>query len=142
VPDFDVYYVSRSYVTRHGAGPLPHELAPALLPYPDVRDDTNVPNPWQQALRFGALDIERHLQTVVADLARAGGRARPHQVLTCMDQVGDLPIRMGETMVPQDLFLPWWISLLEGDGLVFYGPTRHDAVPLPHDDRRGKLRLA
>jgi adenylosuccinate synthase len=32
----DVVYATRAYMTRHGAGPLPHEIA--ALPYPRVRD--------------------------------------------------------------------------------------------------------
>ena len=59
------YYVMRSYVTRHGAGPLPHtcdmtELG-SILP-----DQTNVPNPWQGGLRFA-----RH-----SSMAELAGRIR------------------------------------------------------------------
>lgn len=47
----EAVYVSRTYVTRHGAGPLPHEggFDPAAY---GIRDLTNQPNPWQGALRF------------------------------------------------------------------------------------------
>ena len=47
----EIVYVTRSYVTRHGAGPLPHEAAwggtDRLVP-----DQTNVRNPWQGQLRY------------------------------------------------------------------------------------------
>ena len=48
--DAEAVYVSRTYVTRHGQGPLPHEgaFAGSL----SVTDDTNRPNEWQGALRF------------------------------------------------------------------------------------------
>lgn len=45
------YYVSRTYLTRHGAGPLPGED-----PYMHFEDDTNHAGPWQGPLRFAPLD--------------------------------------------------------------------------------------
>lgn len=47
----DVIYVTRAYVTRHGAGRLDHECPGAEI-NPQMRDATNVPNPWQDALRY------------------------------------------------------------------------------------------
>lgn len=45
----EIVYVTRSYVTRHGAGPLPNEADWTSIP---VNDPTNLPNDWQGALRF------------------------------------------------------------------------------------------
>ncbi len=47
----EVCYVTRSYVTRHGAGPLPHECNREDIS-PGIRDATNVENQWQESLRF------------------------------------------------------------------------------------------
>lgn len=47
----EIYYVSRTYLTRHGAGPLPGE--DSTLSY---ADDTNRANPFQGSLRFAPLD--------------------------------------------------------------------------------------
>ncbi len=47
----EVIYVSRTYVTRHGAGRLDHECAKEEI-NPQMEDRTNVPNPWQGALRY------------------------------------------------------------------------------------------
>lgn len=44
------YYVSRTYMTRHGAGPFPTELSGL-----NFQDDTNVYGSYQGPLRFGAL---------------------------------------------------------------------------------------
>lgn len=49
--NIDSYYVSRTYLTRHGAGPLPGE--DLKLRYPD---DTNLDHPYQGRLRFAPLD--------------------------------------------------------------------------------------
>lgn len=51
-PDsMEVIYVSRSYVTRHGAGRLDYECAKEDI-NPEMTDRTNLPNPWQDALRY------------------------------------------------------------------------------------------
>ena len=47
----EVFYVTRAYVTRHGAGRLDHECAKENI-NPYMRDLTNVPNPWQGSLRY------------------------------------------------------------------------------------------
>ena len=47
----EAIYVTRSYVTRHGAGPLPCEIARAELPGVGA-DLTNQPNEWQGTLRY------------------------------------------------------------------------------------------
>lgn len=47
----EIYYVSRTYLTRHGAGPLPGEDSD--LHY---EDETNRPNQFQGKLRFAPLD--------------------------------------------------------------------------------------
>lgn len=51
VDDVDVYYVSRTYLTRHGAGEFREE--DQNLKYVD---QTNVTNEWQGSIRFGHFD--------------------------------------------------------------------------------------
>ena len=43
----EAIYVTRAYLTRHGAGPFAED--------PDLHftDETNIPNPWQDNMRFG-----------------------------------------------------------------------------------------
>ena len=43
----EAVYVTRSYLTRHGAGPFAED------PKLDFFDETNKPNPWQGRIRFG-----------------------------------------------------------------------------------------
>lgn len=47
----EIIYVSRTYVTRHGAGRLDYECTKEEI-NPEMEDCTNVPNPWQDALRY------------------------------------------------------------------------------------------
>lgn len=66
-PD-EVIYVTRSYVTRHGAGPLPYECSAAELGIGGT-DRTNVDNPWQGALRFALHgSVEEFVEPVLEDL--------------------------------------------------------------------------
>lgn len=47
----EAVYVSRTYVTRHGRGPLPCEDKNIKEEY-NIKDLTNVPNEWQETMRF------------------------------------------------------------------------------------------
>lgn len=47
----EIYYVTRSYLTRHGSGRLPGEDSTLWF-----NDDTNFDNRWQGPLRFAPLD--------------------------------------------------------------------------------------
>ena len=70
--DAEVVYVTRSYFTRHGAGPFPTECAKDEI-NPRMEDRTNVPNPHQHSLRYGRFDAKALMERVNAD--RAASRA-------------------------------------------------------------------
>lgn len=85
----DVFWATRAYVTRHGAGPLAGELGEA--PWDGIRDDTNRPHAYQGTLRFSLLDTGRLAAAVSADLASAGAAApliRGRSLtVSCLDQL-------------------------------------------------------
>lgn len=87
----DVIYATRAYATRHGAGPLPHELPHA--PYEGVYDATNVRNPYQDTLRFGWLDLDLLNKAVENDFNRYAINPKMsisrHLAVTCLDQLDD-----------------------------------------------------
>jgi adenylosuccinate synthase len=60
----NVYYVTRTYLTRHGNGPLPFEGE-----IPEREDITNKPNPYQGTLRFAPLNIDLLEESILDDLA-------------------------------------------------------------------------
>lgn len=77
ITEKEIYFVSRTYLTRHGAGPLPKENA--SLRY---EDDTNHPTQFQGALRFAPLDTD-----ALRDRCRREvGSLRYKLVLTHCDQ--------------------------------------------------------
>lgn len=96
IDDIEPYYVTRSYLTKHGAGPLPGE--DGALSY---EDDTNDENPYQGRLRFAPLDIP----SLRTRIARDVDRLAPRLVVTHRDQLA-LPGLRAE--------------------LSSYGPTRDD----------------
>ena len=87
ITDLDVTYITRAYLTRHGAGPLAHELpaAPSGL----IQDTTNIHNPWQGTLRFAPLDIDLLATTTADDLSDNNGnmRIRHGLAISCLDQI-------------------------------------------------------
>lgn len=85
--EVEVYYMTRAYLTRHGAGPLPRELG--RLPFPGVVDQTNITNEWQGSLRFAYLDTDLLRKTILGDLASNNThvKVRARLAITCLDQV-------------------------------------------------------
>jgi len=55
--DIEVCYVSRTYMTRHGAGPFAEECSKEEI-NKDMVDITNVPNIHQGTIRYGFLDAK------------------------------------------------------------------------------------
>lgn len=59
IENLEVCYVSRSYLTRHGAGPMENEVKYTTDISNNIQEDkTNVLNDYQGALRFGKLNIK------------------------------------------------------------------------------------
>lgn len=71
-PDVEVCYVTRTYLTRHGAGRLDGECDKAEI-NPDMQDLTNVPNPHQGTLRYAKLDEKSLEERILKDFKQAKG---------------------------------------------------------------------
>ena len=80
----EAVYVTRSYVTRHGNGPLPYEEKRAYF-----YDETNMPNEWQGTLRF-ARDPgkEEGLKQVRRDVSENSFKGRVEIFVTHLNEVG------------------------------------------------------
>lgn len=85
----NVIYVTRSYLTRHGAGPLPHELP--RLPYDNVVDNTNVTNDHQGPLRYAWFNLPLVKQFIQTDIDSAHNaiHLNPQLAVTCLDQTDE-----------------------------------------------------
>lgn len=87
--ELEVVYMTRSYLTRHGAGPLKNELSEK--PFEKIVDQTNIPNDWQGTLRFAYLDLDLLKKTIINDLlTNHYHKITPSVGITCLDQSGDL----------------------------------------------------
>lgn len=68
IKDIEIVYVTRTYVTRHGAGVLPCEEE-----WPKynlkINDATNIKNPWQGMIRYAPHEsVDRFIQAVKEDI--------------------------------------------------------------------------
>ncbi len=82
--DVEVVYVTRAYLTRHGAGPLNNTFDPL----PSMIDATNIRNEWQGSLRYAALNIDTLAARIAADFAKVPNKKwRKSVAVTCVDQI-------------------------------------------------------
>lgn len=79
----EVNYMTRCYMTRHGAGPFETECE---KPYEGIIDLTNQRNEWQEHLRFGLLDIDLLKETIDKDFANALPHFKFNLGVSCLDQ--------------------------------------------------------
>lgn len=57
----EAIYVTRTYLTRHGAGPF---IEDKDIHFEDL---TNQPNPWQETIKFGRIDVEDLVKRIEED---------------------------------------------------------------------------
>ena len=85
----EVHYITRTYTTRHGNGPLLNEGK--FLPLKNIENETNVQGPWQGIFRKAPLDLRMLDYTMQIDQSYwpSNHSIRYDRVLTCIDQIGD-----------------------------------------------------
>lgn len=83
----EAIYVTRSYVTRHGAGPLPNEFDRII--YQGIESDiTNEPNEWQGKIRYGRhTDVTEFTRCVLSDISKVG--IKPSLAITHLNETDD-----------------------------------------------------
>lgn len=91
----ELYYVSRSYLTRHGNGPMENETTAeelfgnSYLVKAFNQDETNKTNAWQGCFRFGYLDNEKMLQRIHKDASELLSPGKINLVYTWLDYSKD-----------------------------------------------------
>ena len=106
--NIEIVYVTRAYMTRHGAGPFPTELE--SKPYENIVDLTNVPNSFQDTLRFGLLDLDNLAAAIHKDMENAKHlNSEIKLAISCLDQIDkgevDYFIREEKKKSPVDIFV-------------------------------------
>jgi len=126
----DVYYVTRSYLTRHGAGPLPHEHG---MPSPLCVDETNHKNQMQGDLRYSDLDLSTLMTAITKDFDKKSSLPsldfQKKLVITCLDQTDGFVNFVDNDGIrcrwPVHVFKDMALKKYEFDEVICsYGPTR------------------
>ena len=83
----ELFYITRPYLTRHGAGPLKNEVE--KLDHFEVVDKTNKPHEFQGSLRFAIQDLDDLASRISKDLAKIPAKriSKIVGVVTCLDQI-------------------------------------------------------
>ena len=82
-----IHFVSRCYMTRHGAGPLAGELPEFPGDKDSTQKETNTDNPWQGKLRYGPYDASLLDWARTRALAEVGEVGEIKIVTTCLDHI-------------------------------------------------------
>jgi adenylosuccinate synthase len=129
-------YVTRSYLTRHGNGPLSNDGE--VISNHKLNDLTNVENKWQGAIRYAPLNLDELKRFIELDYIRGQASAHvtgttlaaPIIFLTCMDQLSkyvQVQIKGTLEIIPSHM-LPSLISthLKLKVPFISYGPSAAD----------------
>ena len=83
--DIEMYYVTRSYLTRHGNGWMSNEKDLILK---NNEEETCVYNEYQKELRFGNLDYDLLNYALKLDAAYTSS-IKKNLIITCLDQIDE-----------------------------------------------------
>lgn len=67
----EVVYITRSYITRHGAGNLEGECNKSEI-NPDIIDKTNEPNDYQGSIRYAKMNLGKLIHYITDDEKKSG----------------------------------------------------------------------
>jgi len=82
ITDIEIYYVTRSYQTRHGNGWMSNEEKLKLI---HTKDEINVFNEWQRGFRIGEIDYNLLNYALEIDNLYSQN-VNKNLVVTCLDQ--------------------------------------------------------
>lgn len=104
--NIETCYVSRTYLTRHGAGKFPSECNKRFI-NEYMFDKTNVPNPFQDTLRYGTLDLGELYSRCSKDIGNFGDK-KSIAITHCNEHDWD-----NDKLI--DLFKDWNIYYSDGE---------------------------
>ena len=88
--DLNAYLVTRTYLTRHGDGPMMNEFN---LPHQKIEEPSNPENIYQGKMRYGHLDEQWYYKAIEET---EKNQKYPHSTgvaFTCVDQVNPIKIK-------------------------------------------------
>lgn len=124
----NVWYLTRAYATRHGAGPL--EAEAETMELPDFEDQTNVHNDFQGSIRLAPLDIEALERRINKDLDRSNillGKVylKTGIAVSCLDQM-KINLLLSQKRVRETVSFSEWLKIRLGveNKIESWGPSR------------------
>lgn len=134
IKELDVLYATRCYKTRHGAGPMNSELPEK--PYPNIVDETNIPNDYQDSLRFAYLDVNELGECIEQDLNSVWEDSMSHSIkinkmvgVSCLDQTPFVKYHeFGELKETKNVDFYFVLNRYGYKVLESFGPTRNTIV--------------
>lgn len=115
----ELYYVSRTYMTRHGNGPMENETTAEelfgnqYLVKAFIQDETNTANAWQGHFRFGYLDNEKMLERIHKDASELLSPGKINLVYTWLDYSKNMDIICPEGKDDR-IYRPYWVNRVFG----------------------------
>jgi len=85
VDEMEVFYCTRTYLTRHGAGPLPFEVEGKI--FEKIVDETNIPNDFQGSIRFAPINLDLLKESIEKDILTSCVKIIPSLAISCIDQM-------------------------------------------------------
>lgn len=120
--DIDVCYVTRPYLTRHGAGRLDNECTREEL---GVKPDlTNHSNEWQGDLRYGHMDYVALIDRIADDWKKTYPYTQMSIAITHADESDELTKEMFTYLNQRKIAV----------GYMSYGPKRSDVKVLTQNE--------
>lgn len=87
IHDRHIYYITRCYLTRHGAGPFPNEQEVKLI---NNEEETNVFNEYQKEFKTAPIDYDLLNYALVIDSIYSNSKVvTKNLMVTCLDQMPD-----------------------------------------------------
>lgn len=112
----EICYVTRTYLTRHGAGRFDEECNKNEI-NASIDDKTNVPNQYQGCLRYGKLDADALLERIEADVTSIdNGTYNVSLAITHLNEYGNKKLHSKLAIFENVYFL--------------YGETRNDGFKI------------
>ncbi len=135
--NLEIYYISRCYATRHGRGLFPTEVEGK--PYRKIIDLTNIPNEFQESLRFGNLDVDLLTYGINNDLKNLSFPAEVNIVFTCFDQLDDFDVKYVSNRKEESVSKKQFLSKI--CNILKLRITNLRNIYVSEGEKRGKLKI-
>lgn len=129
LPSKEIFYVTRSYQTRHGNGFMTNEER--KLELQNNQNETNVTNPHQGKFRRSILDLDLINYSLICDNNFSNGLDK-NLVITCVDQTGEsIKVTKGGNILNINVReIPKALNCKFKNVYISKGPSKEDIIKI------------